>query len=857
MSKIIKGKLNKKGPYPNTWKLFYQSSKGGLKPAPFWPESFSPGIRKAADGMLDVQFVWRERKADRIRLLSEDESVFEQAIHEAKSATEAVSTANMHCTPAAYRRTENKDVQRNFHNPYNFVPAIPPKKDGPLGQKKPVGHHKYHAEHWNGRIDIEIETVTPLLIPDAANERELDNGHKIFPVRVDADGRPLLAPTSVKGMLRSAYEAITNSRFGVFMGHDEPLAHRMNAGDGLAMIPARIVSDDEFELLMDTTSGKPIWQNGRWRAPDPMYAAWLPRYDRRGGVARWAVKYRDGSLPQHGDEVWCWLEKIKKLGRNDQPIFTYWRVRSIARTRDELPADPPRASEERSNHRPTGEEMIRVKGWVCVTNQNFSRKHDERVFFHDGSPPREKLTPEFKRDWKHLIRNYKELHEDKLKKRRQKGQRCDQFLGPNPDQTAFSRHVCEQDAENLKPGDLAYARVNEKGEIIGLYPVMIARELAKVAPEELLPEKLRPAQALEELSPADRVFGWVNQNGKGAWRGGLRIGPVRCETDDAIEDFGEDGLPLAILSTPKPQQARFYVGKNKCGGAQDDLISKEAAAYAENKGLRGRKVYPHPALVTGNDTYWNGQEAKDESGGREARQLQANGKTVYREYIRRIGEHGNRDDQNRSVRGWVKLGTMFSTWLEVENLNEAELGALLWLLELPDGHFLRLGGGKPLGFGSVQVRIKGLELVSGKGRKKQFESLMPVSLEDDEYITEKGKAEERFVAAYRGALEEAYDDKFEAIPFIDAFLKAAKGFADKPTHYPRRRAQPDPDGKNYEWFVRNEKEGHDIVEWKLALPNLMDEKGLPYVPDDEEQGGGRGGHRQGRRGHGGGRGFRR
>jgi len=848
--KIIKGKVHKTPPeYPARWRMEYLSSSGGYKPVKGHTSLFSPGVKAAGEAVVEVVFTWKNGKADRMRLAGEDDSVFEKA----QKAAPATPSG---CPAASYKRN-SAPVQRQFHNPYNFVPAVEPQeKEEQLAQGRPAGHHKYHAERWNGRIEVEIETVTPLLIPDAAKV-SVENDHQIFPVRVDADGRPLLAPTSVKGMLRSAYEAITNSRLGVFMGHDEPLAHRMNAGDGLAMIPARIVSENEYELLMGTTSGKPVWQNGRWRAPNPMYAAWLPRYDRRGGVARWAVKYPDGSLPQHGKEVWCWLEKMEKLNpRTGQPMFSYWRVRSIARTREELPANPPRASEERGNHRPTGEQMKRVHGWVCVTNQNFSRKHDERVFFHVDAPPREELPPEFKRDWKHLVRNYKELHEDDLKKRRKKGKRCDDYLGNKPGQTAFSHHVCERGAENLKPGDLVYARVNDKGEIIGLYPVMIGRELAKVPPVELLPEELRPARKMDELSPADRVFGWVNQNGKGAWRGSLRIGPVRCETDDAIEDFGEDGLPLAILSTPKPQQARFYVGKKPCGGAQDDLISKKTAAYAEDKRLRGRKVYPHPALVARDTAYWNGEKAKAESGGREARELQANGKAVYREYIRRIGEHGNRDDQNRSVQGWVKPDTTFSTWLEVQNLNAAELGALLWLLSLPDDHHHRLGGGKPLGFGSVRMRIKELELVSGEGRKKQFESLMPVTLAEDECLTGKDKAEERFVTTYREGLEKAYDGGFETIPFIDAFLKAAKGFAGKPAHYPRAQARPDPDGKNYEWFVRNEKESRDIVEWKLALPNLTDEKGLPYVPANEEQGGnGRNRHR--RHHHGRGRGHRR
>ena len=880
--KIIKGKVHKEPPqYPDRWWMEYLSSSGSYKRVTKGHcGRFSPGVQKAQESVVDVVFVWSANgKADKVRLPDEDESVFD--------VTQSKTEKQSHSTWGEEKYMGHpKEITRAFHNPYNFVPAVPPEQSGPLGQHRPVGHYKYHAGRWNGRIKIEIETVTPLLVPDAAKEEELDNGHKVFPVRTDAEGRPLLAPTSVKGMLRSAYEAITNSRLGVFMGHDEPLAHRMPAKDGLAMIPARVTEDgNHLELLMGTVSGAPRPQPKN----KPLFAAWLPRYtidknNKKGKIAFWAAQYQNKQLPEHKDKVWCWIALMEKWTYNKKEntwkkSFSYWKVIDISTSKENLinksEADEKYPKSTKSHRHPLCKTVIMIRGWVCITNQNINRKHDERIFFyHSGNPPKVTFTEDLRRYWELLIKDYQELHKEEIGKRQKNGHACDEFLGPDPGQTAFSRHVCDKKAIKLKRGDLLYARVNEAGEITGLFPVMISRELEEKAPKELLRPSLLPAANINELSPADRVFGWVSQDGKGAWRGSLRIGPVRCETENAIEDFDEDSLPLAILSMPKPQQARFYVACDDCGGAQEDGITRKAAGYTDKKGLRGRKIYPHHALASNGEAYWNHEEAKMEAEElkKDPEKIQVNGKFVYREYIRRKGEKtekngtvkkiNNRDDQNRSVEGWVKPGTTFTTWLEVENLNEAELGALLWLLGLSDGHYLRLGGGKPLGFGSVQVRIKGLELVSGEGRKKQFESLMPVTLAEDECVTDKGKAEERFMAAYREALEKAYGGRFETIPFIEAFLKAAKGFDDKPTHYPRANARPDPDGKNYEWFVRNEKdvrsekERRKIVEWKLALPNLMDEKGLPYIPDDEEQGGGCGGHRQGRRGHGG-RGGRR
>ncbi|MFI7531462.1 hypothetical protein [Nocardia salmonicida] len=52
---------------------------------------------------------------------------------------------------------------------------------------------------------------------------------------------------------------------------------------------------------------------------------------------------------------------------------------------------------------------------------------------------------------------------------------------------------------------------------------------------------------------------------------------------------------------------------------------------------------------------------------------------------------------------WVPIGTSFRTTIWVQNLSEAELAALLWLLTLPEGAVFGIGLGKPLGFGSVTV----------------------------------------------------------------------------------------------------------------------------------------------------------
>src|SRR5262249_31682605 len=135
--------------------------------------------------------------------------------------------------------------------------------------REPVGHHCHHADRVTGVIRVTITVKTPLLLPDAGCVIEGANDHKTFPVRLDADGKPLVAPTGIKGMLRSAYEAVTNSRLAVFAGHEDRLGRRMNSEEGLGLVPCRI-EGSIIRLLPGTST---ITEE---RPSGPMYAAWLP-----------------------------------------------------------------------------------------------------------------------------------------------------------------------------------------------------------------------------------------------------------------------------------------------------------------------------------------------------------------------------------------------------------------------------------------------------------------------------------------------------------------------------------------------------------------------------------------------------
>ena len=217
-----------------------------------------------------------------------------------------------------------------------------------------------------------------------------------------------------------------------------------------------------------------------------------------------------------------------------------------------------------------------------------------------------------------------------------------------------------------------------------------------------------------------------------------------------------------------------------------------------------------------------------------------------------------KDSQNRSINGWIKPKSEFETTLYVQNLQPKEIGALLWLLSLNKGlgadnekHYFKLGYGKPLGFGSVEIEIdtkrlegSNLPLGTDKHWRAYYANLNdtpPAELKDDQQNQLIQQFIASMVAAYNPLQEDDASNEgraqleeqiFYELPFVKGFLKVMQGPVDDgPIHYPRLTEKPDRDGKNYAWFMANERGRHRGEDGKkLALPAVMDDGRLPYTP---------------------------
>jgi CRISPR-associated protein (TIGR03986 family) len=689
-----------------------------------------------------------------------------------------------------------------FVHPYYFL-RLEDRVDasGELRDSRPIGHDRIHADRLSGKITVKLTVKTPLLICDP--ETAEGNIHKTYSVLLD-DGKPLLAASSVRGMLRSAYEAITNSRFGVFpteqksrkaeasKKHDRRLGYREKAR--ATTIPARVVQSDISETklgLMILSGSQGVTQ------------AWVPS----------SPPLVDGQPLVHGQKVWAYLTpyRYERETRGAPLQFNLWCVQEMQPLSEKAPLHAP--IQDNCTSRWAKKAMWGTpgwhRGWLCINGHNASNKHDERFFFvkeelayqNTGIVP---ITDADRTRWNDLIVDYQEIHRKEL----EDGMQCPPPLAPP---CTFSRHVAgstqvdeqpgasraerrfNKEARDLKVGDLCYVELdNRTQEILGIYPVSLSRRVYEMPPKDLLPKSLRPANSIDELSPADRVFGWVNQSAEdskgeseSSYKSHVRIGVVECLSDNSIDSF--DAVPLAILAQPKPHQGRFYLGK-KDGTAQNLGLSKKETGYGNGKRIRGPKVYPHHKGLEASVTV-----AKFKSNSRKS-----------------FANENDQTNQNRSISSWVKPGSDFQFTIYFENLSQFELGALLWLLRLPDDHYLRLGLGKPLGFGSVHLKVvqettkiyQGSELIDSLRFTR-----VAAAIKSEDYRV----FEELFVGVISN-----FNPKL-----LRSFAIACMGIDGK-VHYPRLAGEPD--NEHYHWFMKNESVG------KYPLPDLTSSS--PGLPDN-------------------------
>ncbi|MBL7284710.1 hypothetical protein GW964_00310 [Corynebacterium godavarianum] len=641
-----------------------------------------------------------------------------------------------------------------FINPYNFVSLLPrDTATNPFPDSRPAPHGK--ASGISGTVTIELTTLTPLLLP--AEDRYSGNTKG---TRVDGLDKPLMLGSSLKGALRAAYEAITNSRYGTFdvATHSSVGSQRQESKQGSNVVPCIVESVDASR------------ESATFRILNKECAAKLPK--RLGDVS--LDMQRTRAVVSHSE----------KSSR-----YTVQRLVPSGAKADEVDLASNESLVEGIVHwtgseiRGKKNERLFITGVLKSTSD-----HLENILARSANYTKKDLV----KDWDDLIHSYRMAAEEFEKTNDGTGARPGTYADPK-----YAKNW------ELQPGRTAW--FDPDSELLS--PSMIGRTLFDASPWKLIENTShRPATTLDELSAADRVFGWVPRENTSttAHRAQLSIGSVQYRScangSNPVVHFSQP-LDLAVLNGGKTNSAGFYATNS----------------YRQGSSLRGRKFYvAHQGrFVTKNqDKYWDDPLTKKSK----------------REFL--LPEASDGKDQSNvaiAISSWVNYGVTFRCQLQLHNVAHNDAAALLWLLDISNNTIqfkqpgigsepvLLLGLGKPLGFGATRCKIVASDLRDDEDTTNRYS--MDALFEPRPLRVHSADADSE-TSAHVEELKQHFTQFFDgdnADPSIrqavrEFYLMVAGFGKNTRIHYPRLTNESR--GKQYEWWQKSTDATLPMLNWE-------------------------------------------
>ncbi len=373
------------------------------------------------------------------------------------------------------------------------------------------------------------------------------------------------------------------------------------------------------------------------------------------------------------------------------------------------------------------------------------QKHHESVFVPTGNNI---IVSEL--SVKNLLENYK-LYQDETvnlnkKQKKHKGYQS------NIKNAEF------KSIKDLKNGCLVYYTQivdhNTDKKYLYLSPAAIGREVFHNRLKDIIGSYC-PCTSSNEVCPACALFGFAGQgeaNTKNALASRIRFSDAKPDDkSDGKKDITFlNSVILPELASPKPSATEFYL--QKPGSPAD--VQQWNYDYITYKG-KNKKIYP--AEIQGRKFYWH-----------------------HYPNMENFRNTKNVSERNVKVRP-VDKDNEFHFKVHFNQITQEELDALLWTLALGNDKNLahKIGMGKPVGMGSVQISIDAVKHRTLSVQNKKFYEIEDRNISQD-YFT----------------IEKLFNDEtINAVKNIYNFATQQNNIK-----YPYCRDKKD---KSYEWFVRN------------------------------------------------------
>lgn len=683
-----------------------------------------------------------------------------------------------------------------FINPYNFVPL-----QG-IGPERVNGREETGEKLLTGKIEYTIEILSPLFIPNASNDgfedrAENEDGedasyHKSYDFfsyhdlsndkAMDACHEPVIPGSEIRGAVRSVYEAMTNSCLSS-VDEDVSLSKRLAA------------SFDPGVLLKEFNEDEQQYEYRLYAAIDYLY--------RENGSKDFSIRsYEKKGLPPDGSQVYFIRdeESMKCLSEYANPI-----VLEVLETTDPRHEQGLRGYLIKGEPGPLQAKTKKSKCGICPEEtKKACRENEEKNCYllekHSAHV--------FEKDETVVIK----MSEAAFREVSDRMDRLLKIYASNPARNgAYSeysrtwndfKNAGKESSDNEEIGIAVYYSIvkeeNTDGsaEICYLSPACITREVYRNTLKKIL-GPYRACNNLKGTCPACNLFG--ASNGKLQLASKIRFSdawvPERKKRE--CSDYYEDPLMLPELSAPKLSAAEFYLRRPEDGDGC--VMSWTYDYYALMKEGNRVSVKMYTPKIAGRKFYWhNPQTAK---------------------WVRSLNRQGKirATARNKTVRP-LKEGVVFQGELYFEKITKEQLDGLIRILNISapkeEGkgkYALKLGGAKPLGFGSVAMNITGVKL-----RTVSFD-VKNVYREDNTYDYRSVKLEEIPDASVLTILDIA---KIPEIPDFetpeDHDVPMGVRTADGVVRYPYLEQEDMEEEVGFAWFVEN----------RVGLRHLDKERGI-------------------------------
>ena len=615
----------------------------------------------------------------------------------------------------------------NITLPYNFVPL---NEDIVLAEEEVPSFNTYHPEKKTGFIKIEIEAISPIYIRDTIDSSELaefiqsqkkenqraekdescsntrDGSKKIsrfINYNFFSPAKKIRIPgSSIRGMVRTLVEIMSYGRLKFYDGerkffyralgdwsldlrktyHDLMSIRYSNRCYGPRAKPGYLIKENDYYYIHPA---KYISINGQkvnlFRVEEKNISSFLSKkIDNTYSYKKVFFKAQEPKCHQH-KKIQLFYSKVVDISQDIKP-------------------DQTKSYQE---------------GYLVCTGSVKGKKHMQFVIGMPDTSHKKKINPtiieDYRNDEYRKGVNLVELLEVKYKNRNLQG-----FKG------------------------LPCFYIEEGGEVKAFGHTLYFRLPYKYKIEDCVPSSHRQVHNTANMPDlAEAIFG--NE----------KTFAGRVFFEDAFlvnknDPYMEIAIPK-ILSGPKPTAFQNYLEQPRVQRFRGYSGLKDYNAdFNEGSKIRGHKLYWHKEKGQIQDTWKEHKikinEAQYCSLPKELKELftrfvDRNNVRYVLELDKLLSDAEKREkvfkyikeyDNQHTIIKPLKPGTKFISHIHFENLSEVELGALLTVLDLPQKCCHKIGMGKPLGLGSIRIKIRKLFL---SDRKERYSNFLAEWLEED------------------------------------------------------------------------------------------------------------------------------